>query len=123
MTYHAMTMSETIPTNGMDVDRVFTVLSDERRRLILEYLLEGPSPATVSELVDHLVTAELNGHEHPDDLRDRIAVSLHHVHLPKLADSNLVDFDPEREEIDAREAVSAVEPCLALGRVEDRPGE
>lgn len=121
-------MSETSPSIEVDVDSVFAVLSNERRRLILEHLLSRQyerilstqSPVPVPELVDHLVSVELNGHEGPDELRDRIVLSLNHIHLPKLADSNLIEFDSDRGEVAIRETAIAVEPHLALVR-DERP--
>lgn len=114
-------MSEAIPPTGVDVDSVFAVLSNERRRLILEHLFSRPPPVSVSELVDLLATEELNGHERPEDLRDRVFTSLHHVHLPKLADSNMVDYDPDREEVVVRVAAAAARPHLALVQDQEHP--
>lgn len=116
MSYPVIPMSETTSSNEADIDNVFAVLSSKRRRLVLEHLLGRPSPVAVPELVDRVVTAELNGHERPGELRERVVVSLHHVHLPKLANSGLVEFDPEREEVTIREAATAVEPYLTLAR-------
>lgn len=107
-------MSETTPSTDVEVDSVFAVLSNERRRRVLRHLFEPRSSATVTELVDRLVTAELNGHDRPEELTERITISLHHIHLPKLAESNLVDFDHESGEVTLNEAAAAIEPHLAL---------
>lgn len=118
---YPVTMSETTPPSDVAVDDVFELLSDERRRLVLEHLLRRPSPVSVPEVVDHLVTAELNGHDQAEELSSRIAVSLHHIHLPKLAAADLIDYDRERREVTLRESATAVEPHLALTS-DDHPG-
>lgn len=115
-------MSETTPRNDVDVDSIFTVLANERRRLILEHLLtkqfgdllRNQSPVSVRELVDHLKTVERNGHDRPGEPRNRIDLALHHVHLPKLAASNFIDYDPEQGEVTLRKSAITVEPYLAL---------
>jgi hypothetical protein len=42
---------------------------------------------------------------------DRLAIGLHHSHLPKLGDCGLVDYDPESHTV-ASEIPSWVEPYL-----------
>lgn len=115
-------MSETPPSTNADPDTVFAVLASDRRRLVLEHLFDHPTPVTVPDLVDRLVSAELNGPERPEDLRRRIHVSLHHVHLPKLAAGDMVDYDAERGEVTLTPSATSVKPHLAVMNDVERAG-
>jgi hypothetical protein len=60
-----------------DLDTYLRLLADERKRRLLYDLFEADgSPVPVD----------------PDDEDDR--ARLYHVHLPKLADAELIDWDP-----------------------------
>jgi len=76
-------------------DELFGVLSDRTRRRILWFLLEE-SRTTVDELADLLLGWEISGDgvAGPEE-RDGVLVSLHHVHLPRLADAGLVRYDAD----------------------------
>lgn len=75
----------------IDIDTVFDLLSDRRRRALL-YALRTRAPGesvSMDALVDHLL--ETDGRERPTDRRDRLVADLSHRHLPRLADAGLVD--------------------------------
>ncbi|WP_276281175.1 winged helix-turn-helix domain-containing protein [Halorussus caseinilyticus] len=89
------------PTPGvsLSLDATLELLAHSDRRAILDYLLDAEdSTATVGELADYLVakkaerTGEQPGHDH-------VLSTLHHVHIPKLADSGVVDYDPRTKEV------------------------
>ncbi|MFC7134308.1 MULTISPECIES: response regulator [Salinibaculum] len=69
---------------------IFEVLADRRRRTVLFHLRQHRA-ATVDELVDVLdEVVELD-----TDSSERIAASLVHTHIPKLAAGGLVTYDPD----------------------------
>ncbi|WP_336000022.1 DUF7344 domain-containing protein [Halorientalis halophila] len=71
------------------IDEVFELLSDSRRRRVCLYLRRsGVEVTELSDLIDALASE--------DDAvdRDRLAIDLHHRHLPKLDDAGIVDYDP-----------------------------
>ncbi|NEU57626.1 hypothetical protein [Halorussus sp. MSC15.2] len=75
---------------SIDIDGLFEVLADRHRRRVLEYLGgTDDGVAAFSELVEHV--AESDG-DSTDD-HGRVEVDLHHNHLPKLDDENLVEYD------------------------------
>lgn len=83
--------------------RYFGVLTDETRRRVLE-ILDG-SPAAVSEqdLAERLAVragSSESGAE-TSDVAASLRVRLYHVHLPKLADHGIVDWDREEETVAA----------------------
>lgn len=75
-------------------------LADERRRAVLAVLAECGRPLRVDELARR-VAADWGGRQAddvPDDVRDRVATALHHVHLSRLRDAGAVEYDPETRE-------------------------
>lgn len=60
-------------------------------------------------MVDELAAAITDGDPSPGRL-DRAAVELYHVHLPKLADAAVVDYD-------ARESIVRHRSCAPVSRL------
>lgn len=75
-----------------DWDDVLTGLQTERRRVVLR-TLDAHDSLAKPELARRVAARERDGEDAPpvDRHVDDIAVSLHHVHLPILADAGLVD--------------------------------
>lgn len=91
------------------LDEVFGVLAHPMRREIIRFCADRANePTDLDAVVDHLTEQRLDD-EPPD--RDRIALRLHHLHLPKLADTGLVDFDPESGQLVYR-TNDVIEACL-----------
>ncbi len=83
----------------LSTDTVHRILSSERRRHLLSYLIDWPDDTTsVDEVVDH-ITQEERPTPGPISHRERVAIDLHHVHLPKLADAGVIEHDPVAETI------------------------
>lgn len=74
------------------LDAAFDLLATERRRNALYCLREADDPVPLLELADRVADRE---DEPPSDGRERVAISLSQVHLPKLDDAGVVDFDPQ----------------------------
>jgi len=68
------------------VDAVFDALSNARRRRVVRVLRQRGEPTPVSALAGSLATRD------PGASTDRLAVSLTHVHLPKLESTGVVEF-------------------------------
>lgn len=84
---------------SLSLDATLELLANRDRRAILSYLMDAPDgTATVNELVEHLLDrkTERTG-ERPGP--DHVATTLHHVHVPKLADAGVVDYDARSREI------------------------
>ncbi|WP_162991558.1 DUF7344 domain-containing protein [Halostella salina] len=75
-------------------DAHLDLMADESRRKTVNFLHhEATGPVSLEELVD-------NVHKPPPgtgDAKDResVAVELHHIHLPRLAEHDIVAYDPE----------------------------
>jgi hypothetical protein len=78
------------------------LLLADRRRVALAILAERTDPFGIDELAAAVARRETelggDGDERPSV--ERIAITLHHNHLPRIADANLVDYDPENRRID-----------------------
>lgn len=94
-------------------DTAFDLLRAPRRRYVLHYLHEHADSATVSELADWIARHE------PDADTERIEISLHHSHLPKLEDAGPISLVEER--VSRRPAIEALVPYLELVSEHDLP--
>jgi DNA-binding transcriptional ArsR family regulator len=70
-----------------DTDELFAVLSSSKRRFVLSHLAQRETSPALDPLAGALA-------EWSDDLSHEDArIALHHVHLPKLRDAGLVEYD------------------------------
>jgi len=73
-------------SNPQSLDDVFDVLSADRRRHVLYVLYCRPGPVTLRDLAD--ATTPESGTD-----VERVTAELAHVHLPKLDDAGVVEYD------------------------------
>ncbi|UTF52964.1 DUF7344 domain-containing protein [Natronosalvus rutilus] len=77
------------PTDCDTQTRFCDVLASAYRRQVLRYLVAGEDDvASVENLVDELLSQD----EITDDRR-HVAIELHHVALPKLAEAGFIEYD------------------------------
>lgn len=89
-------MSETL--KRFTIDTQLELLSNSRRRQILNRVADTPGGTTVEELQNAL--QRRTGEDEDEDLTGGIQhYSLHHVHLPKLQQANVLEYDPNRRRI------------------------
>lgn len=83
-----------LATDGSEnVDRTLRVLADESTRLVVHYLVNSADDvATYGELADYITSQNAGGRT-----GEEVKVRLHHVILPKLAESGLLEHDPRDE--------------------------
>lgn len=75
------------------LDTVFSLLASRRRRLVCLHFARADETATeVTDLAERVAAMEAAG-EPSDALRAEVEAALRHVHLPKLADADVVDYD------------------------------
>lgn len=82
------------------LDRIFDLLSSTRRRQILYYLHnQSEGVATIDELVEYVVVQEpeqwADAHPHERE----VETALHHVHLPKLIEYGVLEYDPRSQTV------------------------
>lgn len=86
------------------VDELLRVLSGARRRVVLRALLTRGGETTLDALVADLA-------ESADLSESQVRIDLHHNHLPKLQEVDVVEYDPETGRVDYRRN-QAVETLL-----------
>ncbi|WP_348612542.1 DUF7344 domain-containing protein [Halobaculum rarum] len=97
-------MSEDTHGSPETYDTWFELLADElRRRLLFELADRSPSEGIVS-VPDDIVR--------PDEDTGTMAVHLRHVHLPKLADTNVIDWNREAQTVSCGLAFDRIRPLI-----------
>jgi DNA-binding transcriptional ArsR family regulator len=78
-------------TTEATVDDVFSALAHRRRRTVLQQLRTlDDGETTLQRLVERMDA---------DEESTSLAVSLHHVHLPKLDAMGIVSYSPDRRRV------------------------
>lgn len=93
-----------IPLHSFDADRprrhdqfptetAFSALANARRRLLLRVLSAASTPLTTESLATRIAASEAatDVAEVTDEAHQAVAATLHHAHLPKLADLGIVE--------------------------------
>jgi len=134
-------MTEGIPAdeNTAEVSVTFDLLANARRRGVL-YAVKRDGAATVEELAERIAAWQggavarqngADGRQGEDDSSPAagdespspadVRTSLLHVHLPKLVDADVVDYDREEGTVELADA-GGVDPYLrAAGESESPP--
>ncbi|MFC7213776.1 hypothetical protein ACFQO4_06740 [Saliphagus sp. GCM10025334] len=81
------------------------------RSLVRTTRATGAHTAPLEQLADAVAVHE--GGRSPDRL-ERVATALHHAHLPKLADANVVTYDREISRVERLPAAAQLDPFLEL---------
>jgi hypothetical protein len=84
--------------DGADIishDECFELLSNHRRRFTLHYLRRAENGTELGELAEHVAAweNEIPLEELSYDQRKRVYTSLQQVHLPRMDDIGVVEFD------------------------------
>lgn len=83
------------PAPGASVDELFGLLANERRQALLSVLATRGGPVDVDELTRAIAALETSTDATDVDESDlrRVRLTLHHVHLPKMADYGVISYD------------------------------
>ncbi|WP_254863528.1 DUF7344 domain-containing protein [Halovivax gelatinilyticus] len=116
----------TVPTTPTDARRTgteltmstaFELLADRHRRLALYCLSNRVEAITRVDLAAEIAN-RLDGPN--DDLVEHIGIRLHHSHLPRLDEVDVVRYDPDVDRVQSGPALTTLEPFLELARAEER---
>lgn len=89
-------LDDLLDIDADDWDEVLDCLSDPRRRTVLSVL--ATSDESVERTALALEVARREPETDPDDA-ERVLTELYHVHLPRLAEAGLVEFEDDREAV------------------------
>ena len=82
------------------IDVLFEALSDSRRRQIFAYMHTAEENSFhLDDLVQILASQQQELSTAANKQRERLKLSLHHNHLPKLDDSGIVEYDQRNHDI------------------------
>ena len=74
---------------------LYRVLADHRRRALLQCLRDTEDPVSVSTLVVALAHFD----DQASDETVETEIGLHHIHLPTLAETGIIDYDQSTQQV------------------------
>lgn len=107
----------------VSLDRVFELLSKERRRYVLYYLNQQDGPVSVDELAAFVADQEADTPTAPlsDERLEQIELELYHADLPKAADAEYIQYDPDEGVIELTGPPAEFHAILTVAKVIERP--
>ena len=110
---------DTNPTgkeSDLSTTDIFSLLSHDRRRYTLHYLRTQVAAVPLGEVAEQIAIWE----DAPTkDRYERVYVGLIHVHVPKLEDAGVIEYDLDEETIALSDGVNAIVPYLELAEPHD----
>jgi|AntRauMinimDraft_4_1070384.scaffolds.fasta_scaffold00292_6 hypothetical protein len=76
-----------------------TLLSSERRRRVLDILEEQTTPVQFTDLATEVAKQEPGLDAEDSETVERVKISLHHTHLPKMDGLGVLTYDPDSHHI------------------------
>lgn len=104
-------------------DDCFDLLSNRRRRYALHHLRTNGEESSLGELADEVAACEndIQPEEVSYDQRKRAYTSLQQVHLPRMDDMGVVDFDDREGTVTTRPAAEDLNIYLEVVEERDIP--
>lgn len=105
-------------TDRLSKDLIFGVLSNQRRRWVLRYMAENGPETTLSDLAEHIASIE---NDKPitaitSSERKRVYIALYQIHLPKMDDTDFIDFNQQRGTVELRPEADHLYTYLSVDR-------
>lgn len=82
---------------------IHSILQNERRRYVLEYLREHEQQTCLRDVVEWITDIEADESSPSTNVRNSVYVSLHQTHLPTLDEAGIIDYDESRKTITLQE--------------------
>jgi hypothetical protein len=104
------------------LNRIFDLLSKERRRYALYYLERQDGPVSVDELAERVVEWETDpaAVSIPEERFERVEIELHHNHLPKASEAEFVEYNPERREVEVTGTPPEFNAIISIAEIVER---
>jgi hypothetical protein len=98
----------------LPLDQTFEILKNSRRRETLRYLKANGGETTLSEVAEHIAALENDTTVRAitSAQRKRVYVGLYQCHLPKMDDTDVIDFDQNRGTIELGPNAAQLDPYL-----------
>jgi len=98
----------------VDIDDVFDVLANQRRRLVIHYLARDVPDASLRDLSEYIAAVEndVPAEDLSSQERKRVYIGLHQCHLDKLADAGVLEYDEQSQIVSATEETRALADAI-----------
>jgi hypothetical protein len=98
-------------------DVVFEILKNQRRRDAIKYLKENDGEATLGDMAEYIAAKEndIEIEALSSSQRKRVYIGLYQCHLPKMANSGVIDFEKNRGDITLKPAAEQLDPYFDDG--------
>ena len=98
----------------LPLDEIFETLKNSRRRETLRFLRENGGETTLSDVAEHIAALENDTTVRAisSAQRKRVYVGLYQCHLPKMDDTDVVDFEQNRGTIELGPNAEQLYPYL-----------
>ena len=109
---------------SLTTDQAFDLLGDGTRRRALAELQATDGAMSLDELAEATASRaeDVPSERVPADRWEQTAASLHHCHLPKLADAGIVEYDLAENYVEPTDEVEALEPYFEVIETEETGG-
>jgi len=87
------------PADDLDDTECLDLLGSERRQTVLERLVAADGRTHSLRSLSTAVAEIERDSEIGAIPADRVSISLHHAHLPKLDDAGVIDYDSEEQRV------------------------
>lgn len=111
-------------TSAGDWDTFFETLANVRRRFVLSHLGRTVGGVSIDTLAREIAGWEngLAPNRISDDDYERVYVSLYHMHVPKLAESGLIEWDESTDELRLTDWAYTLPLFTPIENAQDRSG-
>lgn len=103
--------------SSLSTDRALSLLSDSRRRRLLIALMDrkpDPEVGVDPETLKQELLRTRSGLRFSSADADRIVVSMHHNHLPKLVECDVLEWNEWDDTVEPGSAFDAIEPFIEV---------
>lgn len=107
----------------LPLDSIFEIIRNRRRRLVLKCLDESDDEVLeLSDISEQIAAIENDTTEEAlsAQQRKRVYVGLYQCHLPKMADSGVIEFDKNRGTVSKGPNVEQLDPYLDVDERSDK---
>ncbi|GAA0520473.1 hypothetical protein SAMN04488066_12617 [Halorubrum aquaticum] len=98
-----------------ELETVLDVCNHKHRRIVLATLADQEQPISINDLTNAII--KYNHHTPPTEAADEtvteVQISLHHLHLPKLAEAGFIRYDLERQVVESTPQLDREESDLS----------
>jgi hypothetical protein len=82
-------------TTKAEISLLYMLLADHQRRVLLQCLRNTEASLSISALVTELTQGDSR---EPSERDMETAIAVHHIHLPKLADAGIIEYDQSTQQ-------------------------